>query len=322
MDLILATDQGVVTASPSGAGWRVQQRGLEEQHATSVIAREGIILAGTRQGVFRTEVDGQHWRAASAGLDIPIVRWMAFHPQVSDWELAGTEPAGIYLSQDGAKIWQPCQEVAEMRRQYGWSLPYSPEAGCVRGFALLGDRAYAAVEVGGVLVSDDRGQHWTLARGSRGQEGFSPPADQVHSDVHSLEVHPSDPDLVFAPTGGGLYRSQDGGATWALLYRCYCRAILLDPQDPDHLAFGPAEGVDRNGSLVESFDGGQTWQAADAGLETPWARTMVERFARLGAHVFAVLSDGRLYVSETSQLKWQPVLPDVPGIRAVTSMVA
>jgi photosystem II stability/assembly factor-like uncharacterized protein len=321
MELIMATDQGVVTAVKAGKGWRVRHRSLEGQQVTCIIAREGVILAGTRRGVFRSADGGQDWQAASQGLDIPHIRWLAFHPQVSDWKLAGTEPAGIYLSQDGANTWQACPEVAEMRRQYGWSLPYSPEAGCVRGFALLGERAYAAVEVGGVLVSEDRGQHWVLAGGSRGRADFSPAAGHVHSDVHSLAVHPSDPNLVFAPTGGGLYRSEDGGVTWALLYRCYCRAILLDPQDPAHLVFGPAEGVDRSGSLVESLDGGQSWQAADDGLETPWANTMVERFARLGEHRFAVLSDGRLFTSPTEQLSWQPALSDVAGINAVTTMV-
>ena len=106
----------------------------------------------------------------------------------------------------------PHEEVAHPRDGHHWFLPYSPEAGCVRGFAVHGERVYAAAEVGGVVRSDDGGQTWRLAHGSDGQPAFGEPRwPLVHPDVHSIEVHPSSPDLVLAATGGGLYRSQDGG---------------------------------------------------------------------------------------------------------------
>ena len=151
---------------------------------------------------------GQTWRAASAGLAHPHVRWLAFHPDISDREFAGTEPAGIFVSHDGAQTWRECPEVAQLRDRHQWMLPYSPEAGCVRGFAFHGDRAYAAVEVGGVLRSDDAGETWRLAEGSDGSPDLDgPPEPFVYPDVHSIDVHPSSPDRVFAPTGGGFYRS-------------------------------------------------------------------------------------------------------------------
>jgi hypothetical protein len=33
----------------------------------------------------------------------------------------------------------------------------------------------------------------------------------IHPDVHSITVHRTSSDLVTAATGGGLYRSADGG---------------------------------------------------------------------------------------------------------------
>ena len=122
-------------------------------------------------------------------------------------------------------------------------LPYSPEAGCVRGFAFHGERAYAAVEVGGVLRSDDGGETWRLAEGSDGNPDLDgPPEPFVYPDVHSIDVHPSSPDLVFAPTGGGFYRSIDGGRTWTLLYDCYCRAAWIDPLDASILCWARPMG--------------------------------------------------------------------------------
>jgi len=319
--LILATSDGIVLCDRSGDAWYEVHRGLAGQRTTSVIAREGVILAGGHDGVLRSDDLGRTWREASQGLSIPYVRWLAYHPDISDFEFAGTEPAGIYISHDGAESWHPCLEVAALRDEQGWSLPYSPAAGCVRGFAFHGARAYAAVEVGGVLISDDSGETWRLADGSQGNPSY-PPNGSIHPDVHSLEVHPSSPDLVYAPTGGGFFRSWEGGKTWVYRFRGYCRAVWVDPRDPEHLVLGAADGVDSNGRIEASRDGGRTWQPASQGLDVPWRHHMVERFAQVGDELLAVLSNGELLVASLETLEWHYILREVGEVNAVTSLAA
>jgi photosystem II stability/assembly factor-like uncharacterized protein len=195
------------------------------------------------------------------------------------------------------------------------------EAGCVRGFAFHGVRGYAAVEVGGVLRSDDNGSNWRLADGSDGNPNLAgPPEPFIYPDVHSLHVHPSSPDLVDAATGGGFYRSFDGGKTWGLLYDCYCRSVWTDPADPAHLILGPAEGVSSNGHIEETRDGGRTWSLASGGLDVPWRDHMVERFTQIGSELFAVLSNGELLWTSLSALEWKNILPDLKKVNAVTAM--
>ncbi len=320
--ILIATDEGLVVCQHNEAGnWQRLYRGLEGRSVTSVIAREGVILAGTTGGVFRSDDLGKTWREASAGLPTRHIRWMAYHPEQSDFELAGSEPAGIFISRDGGENWRECPEVAEMRHRFRWYLPYSPEAGCVRGFAHHGNRAYAAVEVGGVLTSEDGGETWRLAQGSSGEPHSSQPPF-VHPDVHSIAVHASSEDWVYAPTGGGFYRSKDGGATWELLYRCYCRAVWIDPEDRNHIVLGPADNVDHNGRIEQSLDGGQTWQPASAGLNAPWRRHMVERFTQAGGELLAVLSNGSILSSSIGGLDWKEPLPEVRGAAAIASMDA
>jgi photosystem II stability/assembly factor-like uncharacterized protein len=322
-ELILATKKGIVICERNADDWRESIRGLTDQHVTSVIAREGVILAGTENGVFRSDDEGGTWKEASNGLTSRHVRWMAYHPDISDFEFAGTEPAGIFVSHDGGESWRSCDEVAQLRDHFNWSLPYSLEAGCVRGFAFHGSRLYAAVEVGGVLVSDDKGETWQLAEGSDGNPDLEgPPEPLIYPDVHSLEVHPSSADLVYAPTGGGFYRSNDGGKTWKLFYDCYCRAMWVDPKDSEHLILSPADGVDRNGRIEESRDGGKSWSLASNGLKVPWGRGMVERFFQADDELFAVLSNGQLLRASLSSLAWNRILPDVPAVNAITTMAS
>lgn len=320
--LILATEQGLVISERDGDSWKDSLRALKEYSVTSVIAREGVILAGTENGVFRSDDEGGTWRETSDGLSALHIRWLAYHPDISDFEFAGTEPANIFISHNGGDLWRGCPEVADLRDQFKWSLPYSPEAGCVRGFAFHGSRAYAAVEVGGVLVSDDHGETWQLAEGSDGNPDLEgPPEPFIYPDVHSLEVHPSSPDLVYAPTGGGFYRSNDGGKTWKLFYDCYCRAVWVDKNDPDHIILGPADGVGRNGRIEESHDGGQNWSLASNGLQVPWRRGMVERFFQADEELFAILSNGQLLSASLPALEWKRLLPNITGVNALTSMV-
>ncbi len=67
MTIYLATENGLVICERKGE-WHEVRRGLAGKRVTSVIAREGVILAGTTDGIFRSDDDGENWREASDGL--------------------------------------------------------------------------------------------------------------------------------------------------------------------------------------------------------------------------------------------------------------
>ena len=313
--LILATSNCVAICEPSKDGWRVVRRVLRGNFTTSLLAQRDRILVGTRDGIFRSEDGGDSWRATNNGLTIRHIRWLAAHPDEPQRVYAGSEPAGIFLSVDGGYSWQSNPEVAEMRETQGWYLPYSPEAGCVRDFAFSGARAFAAVEVGGALVSENFGNSWILSNVSSTIEG------NIHPDVHSISTHPESANLAAAPTAGGFYLSSDGGWTWENRYPdCYCRAVWWDSKDADHMLLGSAEWVDRDGRIEETRDGGITWSSASNGLEIPWRTNMVERFLQAGDQLLAVLSNGELLVTALDQLFWRRILPEVRDVKAVASL--
>jgi photosystem II stability/assembly factor-like uncharacterized protein len=339
MSLYLATNQGLFIAQRSGNDWRVVSQSLTRKALTCIavhhdaangdtangvtangVTANGVtIYAGAADGVYRSTDGGKTWVERNEGLAIRHTRWIACQ---TGRVFVGTEPAGIFVLHEGDSAWRACPEVAALRDQHRWFLPYSPEAGCIRGFAFHGSHAYAAVEVGGALRSDDGGESWRLCDGSSGNPSMdTPPESSFYPDVHSIEVHPSSPDVVYAPDGGGFYRSMDGGKTWQLRYDCYVRAAWVDPADPDHIILGPADGVSSNGRVEETRDGGISWKKASRGLDVPWRHHMVERFLQVDQDLLAVLSNGQLIAAPLSTLEWKQILPDLPEVAAIASEV-
>lgn len=319
-EVYVSTGEGLLKLTHREQGWVEVWRSLTSRRVTVASASTDALVVGTRDGVYRSADGGQNWADVSGGITQRHVRWLAQHPAKPARILVGTEPAAIYMTDDGARTWRDCPEVARLRDENEWYLPYSPEAGCVRGFAFHGPRAYAAVEQGGMLRSDDWGETWRLVDGTTGDPHAPRLEGHIQIDVHSVTVHPSSANLVTAPTGGGLYRSSDGGSTWHQLYDCYCRAVWVDPNDADHMVFGPADGVDTNGRIEETSDGGASWVRSSAGLDAPWPNHMVERFHAVAGLLWAVLSDGRLIVSSLGAGRWESVLPKPAQALAVTSL--
>lgn len=317
--LIAATDQGIVTLAEVDQKVEAVSRSFQDQQFTAVaVSPAGAVLAGTHNGLYLSLDSGQTWREANSGLGQTHIRSLAFHPERPEFAYAGTEPAAIYYSRDGGRNWNESPDVPRYREQNNWFLPYSPEAGCIRGFSFSEQVGYAAVEVGGMLVSHDFGEHWTL---TQELNTLRPNEQDIHSDVHRVYIHPESSQTVIAPTGGGLYISEDGAETWDLLNPNYCRAAWSAESDWNEIVFGPADGPDRNGRIVRTTDGGSDWHPVDEGLDPPWGRTMVEHIIPVDGDLYVILSNGRLISSTIGEFVWETVLPAAYGVRGLSALV-
>lgn len=316
--LLIAKKNGLLTFKRVIEFWEERTHALTGLEITAVDMQGDNGLVGTTEGVYVTRDGGKNWRLESENMDTLHVRWVRVHPSDSRYFFVGTEPANIYTRQVNAKKWKKSEEVARLRDQNGWYMPYSPNPGCVRGFAFYQHRIYASVEVGGLLVSEDYGATWRLVGGSTGKPNKMPEKEQIHPDVHSVEMHPASADLVFAPTGGGFYTSRDGGETWTLKYRCYCRAVWVNPISAMHLVLGPADGVDRGGRIEYSQDGGENWEPLMKNLEEKWTDTMVERFVSDNESIYALLSNGKLLTAKIGDFSWQYFLPGIHNVMMLT----
>ncbi len=87
--------------------------------------------------------------------------------------------------------------------------------------------------------------------------------------INDMEMHPTNTRILYAGTaGGGVWKSNDGGATFVPIFDDYAQSIgvvKLDPKDPDQTIWvGTGETWTRNSvsvgdGLYKSTDGGSNW---------------------------------------------------------------
>jgi len=107
----------------------------------------------------------------------------------------------------------------------------------------------------GVMMTADDGDTWTRASVGQG----------LHSDclVRALVSDPRQPQVVYAGTDLGLYRSDDGGAKWraveAPMTGSVVWSIAIDPVDGNVIFAGT--GTPSKPGIFRSHDTGKNWKA-------------------------------------------------------------
>lgn len=316
-DIFVGTEDGVVAL-----GDGVLDLGLDGQRVSALYAfREGertdpTLLAGTYEaGLRRSEDWGETWEEVE-GMPEPSVRMLAPDPLAAGALLCGTEPARLYRSTDHGLTWTQVPGISSLPEQERWYLPYSPRSGALRNVDVVpGDAGHmvASVEVGGLLRTVDGGKTWVVEQvagnddihqvvGDPGQVGRLW-ASLGYAALRHRARGPNDPPL------GGVARTDDGGLHWERLHTDYTRSTIPVPAVPGLVLSGPAPEVGRAGRIVVTADGGESWQPASSGIQTPMP-DMVELFVPApDGSIFAVCSGGRLLRADPDRWEWSSALP-------------
>jgi len=152
--------------------------------------------------------------------------------------------------------------------------------------------------------------------------------------ISRIRVHPNDPDLVYVAAQGapygpsaerGIYRSKDGGKTWALIHTVSPSAgasdLAMDPSNPrvlyatywDHQRL---PWVVRSGGLGsglwKSTDGGDSWTKLETGLPKAMGKTGISVSPVDPNLVWAIIEadNGGLFRSEDAGKTWTLVSGD------------
>lgn len=107
-----------------------------------------------------------------------------------------------------------------------------------------------------------------------------------------IQLHPTNPDILYIATNDYIYKSRDGGKTWSNLSKgmSYSRVIAMgiDPLYPATIYAGT-----KGDAVYKSYDGGQRWTSARTGLDDATISSVVNQF------VFDPADDSHMFLATT-----------------------
>lgn len=297
-----------------------------------------LLVVGTRKGLFVTRRHGEFW----GDFNGPYFASDAVHSIGIDTRrstprlLAGGTNAhwgpSVFHSDDVGKTWQePDKPAMSFPRDTGASLervwqlhPAGPAAPGV---------VYAGAEPGALFRSEDGGETFELVRplwDHPTREQWQPGGGGLA--VHTVITDPHDPDAVtVAVSAAGVYRSLDGGASWAPS-NSGVQAVFLPDHYPDfgqcvHKIAQDAGDPDRlylqnHWGVYRSDDSGATWASIGGGLPSDFGFPVAAHPHRPGvAYVFPLNGDGdrvpagrrcRVFRTEDAGATWQGLSRGLP----------
>ena len=235
-----------------GGLWRSDDSGLHWRRVESLAGRSVLSLAirdteprlfaaGTDQGVFLSDSQGDSWRAISPAdnLEIKGIVSLAFDPREPDTLYAGTTHLPWKTSDRGAT----------------WNSVHDGMLDDSDVFSLLTDRERAgrvyASACSGIYSSTDGGAKWQRAK------GIPPDNRRTYIITQDREY----PNLLYAGTTAGLWKSADSGLTWKKLHDAQVNSLAVDPYD-GRVMYIATDG----GGVLKSVDAGRSWVARNHGL--------------------------------------------------------
>jgi len=199
------------------------------------------LVAGTLEGVFRSVNGGQQWQKIS-NQEIKNVESIAIDPKEPNVIYAGTWHLA-WKTADGGANWEHINK----------------EKGLIDDsdvFSMIVDSANSSVvfasACSGIYKSENAAQHFSKIQGIP----FTARRTRV------LKEDPSNPDIVYAGTTEGLWKTTDLGKTWKRMSdpEVVVNDVLIDPRDSHRVLLA----TDRAGVLA-STDGVQTLAPSNHG---------------------------------------------------------
>lgn len=222
-------------------------------------------------GNFFSSDGGKTWTLASQGYSGALVKGLAVDPLDPNHIYAGVRMA-LFVSQDGGQTWKGLD--------YGVLTLALDPSDPLHILNVAGERGTLAPPL---HESRDGGVNWKEVFRLAAPPGV--PDDQWgRMKFWEIAFAPSDPKLVYAASlndppdmgepvddqyliGAGIYRSTDGGATWApandaSIANLGFASIAVNPADPQIVYAGSYGG----GGIFKTTDGGTSWSPVNSGL--------------------------------------------------------
>ncbi len=305
------------------------------------------VLVGTRKGAFvltsdamrqRWEISGPHF----AGFEIYHVKGSPVDPdrlyasQTSDWF-----GQMLQRSDDGGKTWSPVGNEFKYDGVPGTHMWYDgtqhpwefKRVWHLEPSLTDPDAVYAGAEDAALFRTVDGGRTWQELSGLRDHETgpkWSPGAGGM--GLHTILLDEINPGRIFiAISAAGVFRSDDGGASWRPANRGLHSEHIPDPAaEVGHcvhrIAMHPSRPnvlfMQKHWDVMRSDDAGESWREVSGNLPTDFGFPIaVHAHEPETVYVVPIKSDSehfpidgklRVYRSRTGGDEWEPLTDGLP----------
>jgi photosystem II stability/assembly factor-like uncharacterized protein len=266
---------GVFRRPADGGEWTHVLKDAETHVVMVHPTNPDIVLAGTVNGIQISTDHGATFKAADFPDKIQIWSFLV-DSRNSSRILAGASPVAFYESTDMGRSWKALPDSGIKERE---QCAFRHRAMRMVQHPTQPDTVYAALEVNGVVRSDDFGRTWTdcsehlieLAKQPHLKSNILTKNDaEGMLDGHAITISAADPDAVVLACRMGLFRSTDRGRTWQDMEMkrfspvTYGRDVKVSSKDPKTVyAALSVAAASHDGLIVRSDDAGKTWKRFD-----------------------------------------------------------
>jgi photosystem II stability/assembly factor-like uncharacterized protein len=251
--LVRSTDAGsswtpmpIAAASPGGDWANAKVTDLVRDAGGTLWAGVTHTTDGSVAGVYNSTDDGLTWARFTGCFTLPNMAGRTVRLARSGSTLyvgLRSDAYDLFRTDPGISCIIGGRPETRMART-AWSAP-DPTENWGRLYADPGSENIVFVTGTRFSVSMDGGDTFTTVTGG-------------HVDHHAFRFHPTNTSILFSGNDGGLFRSNDRGATWTFIGEGIRNVYLYDGSISPNAAAGMLGGTQDNGCLA--FDGlSQSW---------------------------------------------------------------
>jgi len=311
----------------------------EARHLSSCRDGDVLLLVGTMKGVFLLKTDRRRasWEAAGPYFPGQAMYALAYDGRAGRHRIwAGAESGhwgpALHSSDDFGRTWiEPTGPTVRFPEDGGLTLKRIWQ---IRpGGGSDPDTLYCGVEPAALFVSRDAGTTWSLVTGLHDhphRPRWEPGGGGLC--LHTILPDPADSRRMrIAISTGGVYRTDDGGATWRASNKGV-RAEFLPEKYPEfgqcvhkvvqHPAQPARLFLQNHWGLYRSDDGGENWIDIANGVPSDFGFAMVSHphdpdtvyIVPLESDAFRCTPEGKLRVYRTRNAgaSWEPLRRGLP----------
>jgi photosystem II stability/assembly factor-like uncharacterized protein len=351
--LMVGTRKGLwLATSEDRSDWKVTGPHFPMEEVYSVLLdRRGDtprLLVGCSSSWFGPQVRrsddlGETWTETPNGAvrfpedtGAALARVWQLVPGVEDGVVwAGTEPGAIFRSEDRGETFELVRGLWDHPHRSEWNAGFGGQAfHTILPHPTDGQRVLAALSTGGVYRTEDGGESW--APSNSGVKAEFMPGERFYPEfgqcVHKVARDSADPDRLYLQNHGGVYRSDDGGASWndiaPGLPSEFGFAMVAHPSRADTAYTFPISGagarwpVDGHARVWRTTDAGSSWSALGEGSLPDEFYAAVMRDAMCAedndpAGLYFGGRNGVVWGSADEGESWQQVFSDLPDVMCV-----